>query len=221
MATKADDLTEITRALSAPLGELIAAVGRGVAEAQWALDMHTVETFKSVYGGDGEAYEALRRLGYQPTWFRIPEVAAEIYITLSASGEERSGGTAPAATPALEHDGSPPGEAGRIQLYATPVDASFSNTYDYQLRACSQLKFRIVPVPAPGQADGMKLVPKGLVGMRLRDAQTLLAQQGIAYQIAGPAYYEPTGDEKITGTEPQANDILPAGQAVVLSFEIQ
>ena len=219
MATKADDLTEITRALSAPLGELIAAVGRGVAEAQWALDQHTVETFKSVYGGDDAAYEALRQLGYQPTWFRIPEVAAEIYITLSASGEERSGGTVPVATP--EQGASPQGEAGRIQLYATPVDASFSNTYDYQLRACSQLKFRIVPVPAPGQADGMKLVPKGLVGMSLRKAQALLAQQGIAYQIAGQAYYEPTGDEKITGTEPQASDILPAGQAVVLSFEIK
>ena len=218
---RADDLKEITRALSAPLGELIAAVGRGVAEAQWALDMHTVETFKAVYGGDDATFEALRQLGYQPTWFRIPEVAAEIYVTLSASGEERSGGTAPTTAPeqyaAAQGDSTP----GRIQLYATPVDASFSNTYDYQLRACSQLKFRIVPVPAPGQADGMKLVPKDLVGMSLRDAQALLTEQGIAYRIASQPYYEPTGAEKITATEPQARSILPAGQAVLLSFEIK
>ena len=218
---RADDLKEITRALSAPLGELIAAVGRGVAEAQWALDMHTVETFKAVYGGDDATFEALRELGYQPTWFRIPEVAAEIYVTLSASGEERSGGTAPAAK--TEKDGAEQGDTtpGRIQLYATPVDASFSNTYDYQLRACSQLKFRIVPVPAPGHADGMKLVPKDLVGMSLRDAQALLTQQGIAYRIASQPYYEPSGDERVTATEPQAKNILPAGQAVLLNFEIK
>ena len=60
-----------------------------MAEAQWALDQHTVESFKAVYGGDEAVYRELRQLGYQPTWYRIPEVAAEIYVTLSASGKER------------------------------------------------------------------------------------------------------------------------------------
>jgi hypothetical protein len=217
MATKADDLTEITRALSAPLGELIAAVGRGVAEAQRALDMHTVETFKTVYGGDEGTYRALRQLGYQPTWYRIPEVSAEIYVTLSASGEERSakpGVAAPGQPPLSEGDATP----GRIALYATPVDASFSNTYDYHLRACSQLKFRIVPVPASGQADGMKLVPD-LVGKSLQVAQEMLAQEGIGYEIED-AYYEPRGDERIGGTTPEAGEILPGGKALVLKLSI-
>lgn len=214
---KADDLAEITKALSAPLGELIAAVGRGVAEAQKALDMHTVETFKAVYGGDEATYKALRQLGYQPTWYRIPEVSAEIYVTLSASGEEHSGG---AGTAAPGQQALPAGEstAGRIQLYATPVDASFSNTYDYNLRACSQLKFRIVPVPASGQADGMKLVPD-VVSKSLQVAQEMLAQQGIAYELED-AYYEPRGDERISGTTPKAGEILPGGQALVLKLSI-
>ena len=209
---RADDLAEITRALSAPLGELIAAVGRGVAEAQWALDQHTVETFKAVYGGDEAAYKELRQLGYQPTWYRIPEVAAEIYVTLSASGEERFGlgGT---ATSSNQKTGP-----GRIQLYATPVDASYSNTYDYQLRACSQLKFRIVPVPGSGQADGMKVVPK-LVGMQYQAAQAVLTQLGISYQLADP-YHEPQGNESITSTAPEAGSILPGGQALVLTLAI-
>lgn len=215
---RADDLAEITRALSAPLGELIAAVGRGVAEAQWALDQHTVDTFKAVYGGDEAAYKELRQLGYQPTWYRIPEVAAEIYVTLSASGEERLGlgaGASAANVPSLPDGETSP---GRIQLYATPVDASYSNTYDYQLRACSQLKFRIVPVPASGQADGMKVVPK-LDGMQYQAAQALLTQLGIPYQLADP-YYEPQGHEKITDTAPKAGSILPGGQALVLTLAI-
>src|SRR5262245_15606676 len=150
---KADDLSQLTRARSAPLGELISAVGRGVAEAQAALDLHTVETFKAVHGGDEENYRALREVGYQPTWYRIPEVAAEIYVTLSVKSQEQSSGSQggpPPEADALEENADDQPEApptGRIQLYATPVDASFSNTYDYQLRACSQLKFRIVPVP--------------------------------------------------------------------------
>jgi hypothetical protein len=213
---KADDLDEITRTLSAPLGEFIAAVGRGVAEAQRAMDQHTVETFKAVYGGDEAAYKELRKLGYQPTWYRIPEVAAEIYVTLSVDGHKRLGLGA-AAVPAIE---GPPGETapGRIQLYATPVDASYSNTYDYQLRGCSQLKFRIVPVPASGQADGMKVVPK-LVGMQYQAAQAMLAQLGIPYQLADP-YYEPQGDEYVESTAPEAGNILPGGQSLVLTLAI-
>jgi len=215
---RANDLAEITRALSAPLGEFIVAVGRGVAEAQWALDQHTVDTFKAVYGGDEAVYQELRQLGYQPTWYRIPEVRAEIYVTLSASGEERfglGGGSPTANDQTLAQGETGP---GRIQLYATPVDASYSNTYDYQLRACSQLKFRIVPVPASGQAEGMKVVPQ-LVGMEYQAAQALLTQLGIPYELVDP-YYEPQGHEKITSTVPAAGSILPGGQALVLTLAI-
>jgi hypothetical protein len=222
---KADDLLQITRTLSAPLGELIAAVGRGVAEAQAALDLHTVETFKAVHGGDEASYRALRELGYQPTWYRIPEVAAEIYVTLSAHGEERSSGSSaePApGTPALEGGDDQPDEAtaGRIQLYATPVDASFSNTYDYQLRACSQLKFRIVPVPPSDGADGMKMVPADLnvTGRPLRDARARLTQLGMPYEVADPRFFEPTDDDIVASVMPAPGEILPGGQALVLTL---
>jgi hypothetical protein len=228
---KADDLSQITRTLSAPLGELIAAVGRGVAEAQAALDLHTVETFKAVHGGDEANYQVLREVGYQPTWYRIPEVSAEIYVTLSAHGQEQSSGSQgapPPEDPALEEDAlvEPPAEApppGRIQLYATPVDASFSNTYDYQLRACSQLKFRIVPVPPSDQADGMKLVPPDLnvTGKPLRDARARLDQLGIAYEVADPRFYSPTEDDIVASIAPAPGEILPGGKALVLTLAMR
>jgi hypothetical protein len=216
---RAHDLTEITRTLSAPLGELIAAVGRGVAEAQWALDMHTVESFKAIHGSDDATYRALRDLGYQPTWYRIPEVSAEIYVTMSASGEERSAGIVPAGAQASSTSVTDVA-VGRIELYATPVDASFSNTYDYQLRACSQLKFRIVPVPAPGLADGMRPVPAFAAGTTLKDARALLDREGIAYRIADHGYYEPSGDEVIAETTPAAGEMLRSGATLVLKLAI-
>jgi hypothetical protein len=218
---RANDLAEITRALSAPLGELIVAVGRGVAEAQWALDQHTVESFKAVYGSDEAVYRELRQLGYQPTWYRIPEVAAEIYVTLSASGKERlalGGGPASTGDRNAPENTSQGKTMGRIQLYATPLDASYSNTYDYQLRACSQLKFRVVPVPGPGQAEGMKVAPK-LTKMSFNVARDMLTRLGIPYELADP-FYEPRGSEIVTETSPEAGDILPGGQALVLTLKI-
>lgn len=214
----AKDLAEITRLLSAPLGEFIAAVGRGVAEAQQALDLHTVESFKAVFG-DNKVYQELRKLGYQPTWYRIPEVAAEIYVTLSVSGVER---TVLSSSSNTGDKQLPKGSTrpGRIQLYATPVDASYSNTYDYQLRACSQLKFRVVPVPGSGQAEGMKVVPK-LDGQTYQKALAVLAQLAILHELDLPdTYYVPKGHEIIESTEPPAGSILPTGDVVVLKLKL-
>ncbi len=209
------DLAEVTRALSAPLGELIAAVGRGVAEAQQALDLHTLETFKAVYNiGDG-AYTELRQLGYQPTWYRIPEVNAELHISLAASGEERLRAGGPAALPIEE--GMPEQTRSRIQLYATPVDASYSNTYNYNLRASSLVRFRIVPVPPLPQAEGLKVVP-GVVGMKFNQARALLEQLGVPYALVD-SRYQPQGEESIERIEPQPGSLLSSGQQVTLSLK--
>jgi len=228
----ANDIAEITRALSAPLGEFIAAVGRGVAEAQQALDLHTLETFKAVYQSGENAYAEFRLLGYQPTWYRIPEVTAEIYVTLSASGKEQlqmrpppagspEAGQPPArGGPALTHR---PGESatsdqagGRIQLYATPVDASYSNTYGYDIRACSQLKFRIVPVPPATQAEGIKVVPK-LQDFTYGRAAETLRQLGIPYELADPGR-APNANDTVEKTLPEAGSILLADQPVTLTL---
>ena len=207
----ANELAEITRALSAPLGEFIAAVGRGVAEAQQALDLHTLETFKAVHSS--KVYEELRLVGYQPTWYRIPEVSAEIYVTLSASGREQL------QRKALPGEGTTTmeGSAGGIRLYATPIDAGYSNTFGYDIRACSQLKFRVVPVPPTAQAEGIKVVPD-LRGKPYAEAEAMLQQLGIAYRTD---FYEPAGNETVEKTEPGAGAILAAGQVLMLTIAIK
>src|SRR5689334_14430654 len=77
--------------LAAPLGDLIAAVGRGLAEAQQSLDLGTIEAIRALYAGSGGDLEILRRFGYQPTWYRIPELQAEITLSLSVHGTAASG----------------------------------------------------------------------------------------------------------------------------------
>ena len=109
---KLNNPTDISDALSAPLGDLIAAVGRGVADAQQALDEGTIETLKKLYAENNE----LLKFGYQPTWYKIPEVDAEISVSLSISGSaQESTGVSDANT-----------ASSGIKLYAAPIDANYS-----------------------------------------------------------------------------------------------
>ena len=52
---------ELLDVLSAPLGDLIASVGRGVADAQRALDAASLEALREIYGSDEECCAGCRR----------------------------------------------------------------------------------------------------------------------------------------------------------------
>jgi hypothetical protein len=195
-------LNQLTDSLSAPLGDLIAAVGRGVAEAQRAIDEATIEGTRALYSSDDQMLAELRRVGYQPTWYQIPEVEAELTISLSVSGQSAETGLGQ-ASPA----------AGRVRLYAAPVDATYRNRFDFDLKAASRLKFRIVPVPPSPQASDLKAVPS-LADKTLAEARLLLASLGIDHRHEGE---EAVGDTApLAGYSPAAGELLTPGQTVVL-----
>src|SRR3954463_11770834 len=105
------DATQIIDALSLPLGELIASVGRGVAEAQREMDAGSLNALQEIYSrGDG-LYAELQRIGYRPTWYHIPEARGNPQITLTPVSEQASGSPGPI-----------PG-ASKNKLYAAPGDA--------------------------------------------------------------------------------------------------
>jgi len=193
--------TEIGDALAAPLGEFIASIGKGVAEAQQSMDIKTVETFTKIYGdSDDKRLQILRDLGYKPTWYKIPEVEAKVTISLNISGKsgaENAGGS------------------GKIQMYVTPMDAGYANKYDYNLKAASQLTFKIVPVPPSPKAEEMKVLPD-INAYRYKNAVALLESMGIAHdlepgQIANDDYY-------IASTTPSQGEVVFPGQKVNLKI---
>ena len=193
--------TEIGDALAAPLGEFIASIGKGVAEAQQAMDLKTVETFTKIYGDSNDnRLQILRNLGYQPTWYKIPEVEVKATIALNISGESGEENV---------------GGAGKIQMYATPMDAGYANKYDYNLKAASQLTFKIVPVPPSPKAEEMKVLPV-LNEERYKDAVLSLESMGIAHELEpGQAPYD---DYYIKNTTPEAGKVIFPGQKVVLQI---
>lgn len=201
-----DQPEQMIDALSAPLGDLIAEVGRSVAEAQMAMDAATIQNVRALVTASGpdDPNRLLQQIGYQPTWYQIPEVTAEITIALTLSGSGQSGG----------QSGGKPG-GSRMRMMAAPVDASYASRYNYELKAASSLKFRIVPVPPSPAAERMRVVPV-VVGLSFEQARVRLAELDIRWtlpdKVAAPA------DATLVATQqPAAGEILTGG-ALVLGF---
>src|SRR5215510_2201352 len=134
-------------ALSVPFGDLIASVGRGVADAQRELDFASFALLQEIYRDEGPLRE-LQRIGYRPNWYHIPEVEGELQIALTVSAQETRGAAVGAPT-----------RAAAVKLYATPIDAGYTSRFGFTLQATSKIKFRIVPVPPSNAAEAMQVMP--------------------------------------------------------------
>jgi hypothetical protein len=188
--------------LSLPLGDLIAAVGRGVAEAQREMDAASISTLQEIYTRDDGFFLELQRIGYRPTWYHIPEAEGDLQITLTATGQESisestSGGPRPATG------------AHRIKLYASPVDAAYASRFGFTVQASSRVKFRIVTVPPSTVADELRVMPT-VIGLTVGEARARLAALNIA------ATFPETAAEaaKVTTQGPPAGTLLSPGQSV-------
>ncbi len=196
------DAKQVIYALSLPLGELIASVGRGVAEAQREMDAASINVLQEIYSrGDGLFLE-LQRIGYRPTWYHIPEAEGDLQITLTATSEQTSG---PAAAPL---------GSSRIKLYAAPVDAAYASRFGFNVQASSRVKFRIVPVPPSTAADSLQVVPL-LVGLTVEEARAQL----VALNITGAFPANAAAAAKVKSQSPAARQFLLAGQSVTLEVE--
>ncbi len=231
------DINQIYDSLSAPLGDIISSVARGVADAQQALDMRTIETFKEIYGSDDGLKEEMRRIGYQPTWYKIPEVSCEIVMSLSISEN--------AQTNVNQIDGSGgSSKPNALKLYAAPVDANYSNRYSYNIKGASKLTFKVVAVPPAPIAEEMKIVPF-LIKKTLDDAEQLLKMLNIPYEIISDEDGRistsnedaakttklklASGEEveaeavatpaRVLSTSPEAGIILKPGQKLILTIK--
>lgn len=116
------DVPQLTEEFVVAFEEAIAAVARGVAAAQRALDQTSIAMQKEI-----DADEELAGLGLMATWFQLPEVDFEMKLAFSI--QEKGGGTR--------------------GLYSSMVNASYKNRFAYDVNGASALKLKIRPVPPP------------------------------------------------------------------------
>lgn len=150
---------------AASVGDLISEIGRGVAEAQQQIDAATLESFKALYSEGDDFARELRSIGYQPTWYHIPEASAEVNLTLSMSASTSKTKTS------------------KSQLYGTTVDATIQNQFNFSSELSSKLAFKVVPIPPPISPDQVAVVPQ-LTGLTLTKAVELLTELEIEFEYA-------------------------------------
>ncbi|WP_341902645.1 hypothetical protein [Fluviicola taffensis] len=170
--------------LGSPLGELISSVGQGVGDAQAALDQGALEQTLEIYdlSKDGTRPEdelklltLIREIGYQPTFYTIPETEVEAQISLSL--DLKSQQTSPIG-------GTP---LSKFKVNATPLNAGNVNRFGLQANAMAKLKFKIVPVPPPQNAAEIRNVPDLSTRTWNEETKELLDNLGFTYELRTPA----------------------------------
>lgn len=148
--------------LNAPFPQLVRTLGVGIAEAQYALDRVSIKIaqlmagFKVMDNGtlerdetaliklrEGDPGVSLLSLGFTPTFYQFVETYIELKLAISmkteteASIETSVGGVA----------WSPFG------VVAASVNASYSQKYQYEANGSSEMRTKLVTVPAPAMFE--------------------------------------------------------------------
>lgn len=202
--------------LASPLGQVIASVGQGVADAQAALDAGSLAQTLEIYSESGDAGIAmLRDIGYRPTFYVLPETTGEVQVSLKmSSGSAQNGGAPAPGRPVLAN------AAMRSRVYVTPVDAGFRNQFSYDASASAKLTFKIVPVPPPAALDDIRVVPD-LVKRTAAEARLVLDTLGLEPRFVdagGKTVDAPTDAAIVAATAPAASAIVGAGSTVIVTL---
>lgn len=206
-----DPISNFSELLSNPLGDLISSIGKGVGEAQAALDSGSLTATLDIYREDDASertpeeqrmIDLIRDIGYQPTFYAIPETEVEAQVSLSMTLNNNTT-TSPLGKTAIT----------KYSMVATPLNAGNVNRFGISANAIAKLKFKIVPVPPPASVSDKRVVPD-LKGKVLDDATiALIGQLGFVYSIDGTLQ---TGTIDTQSPDPQ--EIVTAGTEIVLTL---
>lgn len=157
-----------------PFGDLLAAMGRGLAEAQLALDRlsslvaltltghyqlaHTPEGAWTVVPQDsriavgGESLSLLE-LGFSPTFYQFVDTLLEIKVSISMTLEQssREEVTSTARTERSWTEGGFLGIGGtrRTQMNTTTVSSQLAARFQYSAEGASLVRTKLAPLPPP------------------------------------------------------------------------
>ena len=113
--------------LISPLSSMVREISAGVAAAQRELDAASIASQAQL----ATEHPELQALGYQVTWYQIPEAAVEMRMALHF--EKKDAASAP-------------------RMYVAPFNTKYRNTFSFSADGSSTLKLRIVPVPPQGNS---------------------------------------------------------------------
>ncbi len=148
--------------LNAPFPELIRTLGVGIAEAQYALDRVSIKIAQLMAGfkldenenlvpdetsmiklKEGDPGVSLLALGFTPTFYQFVETYIELRLAISMSTQQEIN----VGTSVKAAAWSPFG------VVAASVNASYSQKYQYEASGSSEMRTKLVSVPAPAMFE--------------------------------------------------------------------
>jgi len=211
---------QFSELLANPLGDFIAAIGRGVGEAQAALDQGSLQAVLDIYNIDdfenaeitpeqAKLLEIIRSIGYQPTFYTIPETECEAQVSLALSITNQ------------DSNSFNPENKGKSKIYATPINAGNVNKFGLTANASAKIKFKIVAVPPPAGLDEMRIVPNLINKDYTPDLQALLESIGLILTIVLPAgvEYNPKQRYEIESQFPEPKTTVTIGSELKINIK--
>lgn len=138
-----DAADRIADLLSAPLEEVLVALGRGIGRSQAELDRHAIDIQREI-----DEDPVLAQYGLEATWYQIPTTELELKVAVSVEDlPAQTGPQMPIPLIAGRELRPPP------RLLLQPVNARYTNQFGYDIHAASTVKLSVVAVPPPGSAS--------------------------------------------------------------------
>lgn len=123
----------ISDVLVNPLAKIITEVGKSISETQQAMDRNSIDTQLAI---DND--EILSQYDIQASWHHIPEVELELKMALIMKYKE-------------ERDSKGVVRGYLPKLHAAPLNASYKNLHEYDVKGASIIKAKFVSVPPSNQ----------------------------------------------------------------------
>jgi hypothetical protein len=150
MADPSKPFTNTLEVFSASIEDFITSLGKGISDAQAALDQNSIQTQAKL---DSDPLSA--QYGLQATWYQFPKVELDLKLSITVSQDQSSSSASPPAPASRALPMISRGTTRPVRIIAQPVSASYQTHFNYDAQAASTLTLTIVPVPPqrnPGQA---------------------------------------------------------------------
>jgi hypothetical protein len=216
MSSNNDPVKLFSELLGGPLGELISSIGKGVGDAQAALDegalRQTLQLYDTSMDEDRTEDELkllnlIRGMGYQPTFYTIPETEVEAQISLSL--DLKSEQTSPIGGHSLS----------KYAINATPLNAGNVNRFGLQASAMAKLTFKIVPVPPPSSVSEIRVVPNLIGRTWNEETRELIRNLGFLYELQNEqneAVSEETAEAQLIKSQSPESGAIASIQTTLL-----
>jgi len=181
------------------LSDMITELGKGIAQAQRAMDESSIEMQNKILEND-----ELYAMGLQATWYAMPETEFTLKMDYAVSQEKLINGKTRFAG-----------------VKVAPSNATFQNLYKTDKREESTLKLKIVPIPATDKMLIRRYMPNLKEATTVNEVVSILEDKEIENFKIEPAEAMSWGDSqiKVTSQSFQEGELLKIGSIPHIKVE--